>query len=117
MTFRIVVLLLMIAQSASPGFAAQAQPDQSANCVEVQIGQDRVNLLNCLNQSFGRDVAREHATPKPEAPMDALSSSSQIGIANESVARQRMGSAFGVSTVPQRPACVFVPSLPVKPPR
>ena len=110
-----VTMIAML--GALPALAAPAQPVQPtpSQCVDVQIGNDRTAYLNCLNQSFERGVAREHATPQPEAPVDVHSSSTQVGTANETAARQRMGNSFGVSATPQRPVRVFVPSLPMPP--
>jgi hypothetical protein len=96
--------------------AAPAPSKSEPVCVDVQIGADRAAALECLNQAFKKAVAREHAPP-PEAPIDTRSSPVAVGIANETVARQRMGNSFGVSSIPQRPVEVFVPSLPVPPSR
>src|SRR5882672_3120744 len=104
-------LALLVAGSvqAAPAPSVPPAPQVSPpTCVDVQIGEDRTPYLNCLNQAFERDVAREHATPKPEAPIDARSSATQTGTANETAARQRMGNAFGVSPAPQKPERVFV---------
>jgi hypothetical protein len=108
---------LAIALGAAPVVAAPAQKNSPPACVDVQIGQDRTAYLNCLNEAFQRDVAREHASPKPEVPIDAQSSPTQVGTANETAARQRMGNAFGVSSMPQRPSRVFAPPLPMPAPR
>ena len=108
---------LAVALGALPVIAAPARTNSPPACVDVQIGQDRTAYLNCLNEAFQRDVAREHAAPKPEVPIDSQSSPTQVGTANETAARQRMGNAFGVSSTPQRPARVFVPPLPIPAPR
>jgi hypothetical protein len=47
------------------------------------------------------------------APIDAHSSSTAAGTANQAAAEQMMGDAFGKSAKPQRPPpSVFVPALP-----
>ena len=92
--------------AAEPTTANPAQP-----CVDVQIGNDRSAYLNCLNDVMARSVEHEHATPQPTAPVDVHSSSTQVGTFNEAAARQRMGNAFGVSPVPQRPTRIFVSPL------
>jgi hypothetical protein len=117
MSVRIPILAVTAALGALPAFAAPVPPSPppTSPCVDVQIGHDRTAALNCLNQSFQRDVAREHSVPQPEAPVDVHSSSTQLGTANETAARQRMGNTFGVSASPQRPVRVFVPTLPMPP--
>ena len=101
------------AASAAPGTAP------TSTCVDVQIGDDRTPYLNCLNEELQKSVKRERGTPQPAAPLSATSSSNQIGTFNEAAARQRMGNAFGVSPIPQRPPKpVFVsPLLPGIAPR
>jgi hypothetical protein len=91
--------------------AAPATPKPTQPCVDVQIGNDRSAYLNCLNDVIARSVEHEHATPQPAAPVDVHSPSNQVGTFNEAAARQRMGSAFGVSPIPQRPNRVFVSPL------
>jgi hypothetical protein len=108
---------VILAMGAAPALAApSASADSSANCVDVQIGNDRTPYLNCLNDAFRRRVEREHAAPQPDAPVDARSPSTQVGTFNETAARQTMGDAFGVSATPQRPARVFVNPLPAPAP-
>src|SRR5215510_10246076 len=94
--------------------AAEAAPSTHPACVDVQIGNDRTPYFNCLNEELQKSVQRERGTPQPAAPLSATSSPNQIGTFNESAARQRMGNAFGVSPIPQRPPKpVFVsPLLP-----
>jgi hypothetical protein len=92
--------------------SASAAP--ASTCVDVQIGDDRTPYLNCLNEELQKSVQRERGVPQPAAPLSATSSGNQIGTFNEAAARQRMGNAFGISPVPQRPPKpVFVsPLLP-----
>ncbi len=99
--------------SAAPGTAP------TSTCVDVQIGDDRTPYLNCLNEELQKSVQRERGIPQPAAPLSANSSGNQIGTFNEAAARQRMGNAFGISPVPQRPPKpVFVtPLLPGAPAR
>jgi hypothetical protein len=80
-------------------------------CVEVQIGQDRVSQMNCLNDAMRRAVEREHNTPIPQAPITAQSASNKVGIYNDAAARQMMGNAFGISAQPQRPKTSFTNPL------
>src|SRR5262249_49526445 len=100
---------------AAPVLAAPAaKPDSTTQpCVDVQIGTDRTAFLECLNDSFQKRVRQEHQAPQIEAPIDVHSPPNQVGTFNETAARQRMGNAFGVSPVPQRPKPVFAnPLLP-----
>src|SRR5262245_33438746 len=106
--------LALIVQGSSALAAEAARPsDMSRACIDVQIGNDRTAYLECLNGVFERRVLREHQAPQIEAPVDATKSSpTQLGIFNETAARQRMGNAFGVSSVPQRPKPVFSNPIP-----
>lgn len=96
---------------ATPILAAEEPADSPRRCVDVQIGNDRSAYLNCLNDVLQRQVEHERSAPAIAAPIDAKSSSTQTGTFNEAAARQRMGNAFGVSSVPQRPTPVFVSPL------
>jgi hypothetical protein len=83
---------------------AQATPaDTGAPCVDVQIGNERVADLDCINRQLRLHVEREHATPALSAPIDAHSSSTAVGTANQAAAGQMMGNALGKSAQPQRP--------------
>jgi hypothetical protein len=95
-----------VSLAAQPTMTNPAQP-----CVDVQIGNDRSAYLNCLNDVMARRVEHEHATPQPTVPVGVHSPSNQVGTFNEAAARQRMGNAFGVSPIPQRPNRVFVSPL------
>lgn len=99
--------------------SAAPSPAPTSTCVDVQIGDDRTPYLNCLNDEMQKSVQRERGVPLPAAPLSANSSGNQIGTFNEAAARQRMGNAFGISPVPQRPPKpVFVsPLLPGVPAR
>ena len=82
-------------------------------CVEVQVGNERTLDFDCINRQLRLQVERQHLAPVPTAPIDARSSSTAVGTANQAAAEQMMGDAFGKSAQPQRPAPpVFAPSLP-----
>ncbi|HXJ01230.1 MAG TPA: hypothetical protein VNH44_08395 [Micropepsaceae bacterium] len=90
-----------------PAGAADAPPANTKQpCVDVQIGNDRTSYLNCLNDEMQRRVEHERGTPQITAPIDAHSPSTQVGTFNDAAAREHMGNAYGVSSVPQRPAQV-----------
>src|SRR5215467_5979576 len=99
---------LTVSLLAYPALAATPAANPAQPCVDVQIGNDRTPYFNCLNDVLQRQVEREHNAPQITAPLDAKSPSNEVGIFNETAARQRMGNAFGVSPVPQRPPQVFV---------
>jgi hypothetical protein len=114
---RILPIVIVASFFAAPAMAAESQSAAAAPpCVDVQIGNDRTAYLNCLNDSLQRRVEHERGTPQIAPPLDVHSSSNQIGTFNDAAARERMGNAFGVSSVPQRPARVFVsPIVPTQP--
>src|SRR5262245_3291005 len=111
---RYVISLAIAVSCGCCGLADAAPSPPGRNCVDVQIGDDRTPYLNCLNDEMKKSVERERGTARPAAPLSATSPSNQIGTFNEAAARQRMGNAFGVSPVPQRPPKpVFVSPLPL----
>ena len=116
MTARVIAGISLLFMTGSALAAEPPKPNDPAQaCIDVQIGNDRTAFLECLNSSFERHVRQEHQTPQPEAPIGVKSSPTQLGIFNETAARQRMGNAFGVTAVPQRPPKpVF--STPLLPP-
>jgi hypothetical protein len=105
---------LTLSLLAYPVLAAAPPSNPAQACVDVQIGSDRTAYFNCLNDALQRQVEHERNAPVVTAPIDAKSSSTQVGTFNEAAARQRMGNAFGVSSVPQRPSQTFV--SPIVPP-
>jgi hypothetical protein len=115
MTWIIIAGTVFLASTGSSLAAERATASSPPTCVDVQIGNDRSAYLNCLNDAMTRSVEHEHGTPQPTVPVDVHSPSNQVGTFNEAAARQRMGNAFGVSPVPQRPNRVFVNPL-VPPP-
>ena len=113
------LFVAIAALSLSPPLRADEKTGQARDmpkdmpCVEVQIGQDRVSQMNCLNDAMRRAVEREHDIPALEAPITAQSASNKVGVYNDAAARQMMGNAFGVSAQPQRPKLSFTnPLLP-----
>jgi hypothetical protein len=104
---------LLGALATAPGLAEEQPKSPSPPCVEVQIGQDSVSRLNCLNSALQRSVEHEHNAPVAQAPLDARSESNKVGTFNDAAAHQKMGNAYGVSSQPQRPKSVFTsPLLP-----
>jgi hypothetical protein len=108
-------IAIVVFLTASPGASEAAPAESTRPCVDVQIGSDRSAYLNCLNDDLQRRVEHERGTPPVEAPIGAQSPPNQVGTFTEGAARQRMGNAFGVSAIPQRPARNFVdPSIPLR---
>lgn len=102
----------VVALCASACPAQTPLSDAGGPCVDVQVGNERVADLECLNRQFRQRVEREHAVPPVSPPIDARSSSTAVGTANQAAAQQMMGSAFGKSAQPQRPPPpVFVPPV------
>jgi hypothetical protein len=104
-----VVMLAALALCARP---CPAQDDArnaggsnaGGPCVDVEVGNERVADLDCINRQLRLRVEREHDAPSLSAPIDARSSSTAVGTANQAAAEQMMGDAFGKSAHPQRPA-------------
>ena len=97
-------------------FAQGPATDAAGPCVDLQVGGERVKDLACLNRQlkWGVEHVQEGAPLSP--PIDATSPSTTVGTANQAAAEEKMGSAFGKSAVPQRPAPqVFVDPV-VRPP-
>jgi hypothetical protein len=111
------ILLAVALSLAARACLAQANPaDKGGPCVDVQVGNERVTDLDCINRQLRLHVEREHGTPALSPPIDARSSSTAVGTANQAAAEQMMGSAFGKSGQPQRPPPpVFAPPLPPLP--
>ena len=103
------------ASSGAPASAPPSDTDSSANnpCVEVEIGGDRSAYYDCLNKQMEHGVEQQKTIPEPQAPINAQSPSNQVGTANDAAAREKMGTSFGKSAVPERPHPIFVnPIIP-----
>lgn len=89
--------------------SAAAQPSHDT-CVDAQVG--TAQSYDCLNQKL-QATARQ--TPKVSsesaAPYNANSPSNVTGQFNESATRNRLGSNFGHSVTPERPATSFAPAF------
>lgn len=116
------VLLLAAIVGFAPAHAQDKQdkapvPDgaeATAGCVFVEEPGDVASRLACLQQRL-RTAARraQRLAQPPAAPLDARSTDTRVGLANEAATRQRMGNQFGVGVHPQRPpAPVYSPAVP-----
>jgi hypothetical protein len=107
------LLLLAPAAGAQPlndrrneiviGSASPASAVSERQCIEVEIGGDKSEPLDCLNRKLKQQVDR--VMPSFSAvPIDAGSQDIRVGVFNRSALQQQYGSNFGVSVIPQRPA-------------
>ena len=107
-----IFLLVVLALCARACPAQTRPPAAGGPCVDVQVGSERVADLDCINWQLRLRVEQEHTVPSVSAPIDARSSSTAVGTANQAAAQQTMGNAFGKSAQPQRPSPpVFVGPL------
>jgi len=108
------IFMTAVISLCAPACLAQTpSSDEGGPCVDVQVGNERVADLECLNRQLKLHAEREHVLPPASAPIDARSSSTAVGTADQAAAEQMMGNAFGKSSQPQRPAPpIFVPPLP-----
>ncbi len=83
--------------------AADPPGGEQQACVDVAVGS--AQSYACLNQELGAMAARQ---PRPSsansAPVSAFSPGNVTGQFNESATRNRLGSSFGRSVTPERPA-------------
>ena len=100
--------------AAQVGLSQAAPPDTP--CVDVQVGNEHVPDLDCINRQFRLRAERAHDAPVQLAPIGAGSPSTAVGTANQAAAEEKMGSAFGKSAQPQRPQQPTFVSPLVKPP-
>ncbi len=98
---RLVLAIVMCAP------AARAQPARQT-CVDVQVG--TAQSYDCLNQQL-RAAAQssQRFSSDGSAPYNAASPGNVTGQFNEAATRNRLGSSFGHSVTPQRPAVSFAP--------
>lgn len=79
----------------------------SAPCVIVDIAGDRAGHLDCATQRLAEAarIAQEQTRAGIDAPVPrAGSPDPQLGVVNQAATRLRMGSGFGNSVHPERPA-------------
>jgi hypothetical protein len=102
--------------AASAAFCAAAETPQSnaGPCVDVQVGNEHVSDLDCINQKLRKlsVQSQSQSGTQLDAPIGAGSSTTQAGTANQAAAQQMMGNAFGKSAQPQRPHPTFITPLP-----
>jgi hypothetical protein len=103
--------LVPIALSILLGLNVAHAQDAASGCVDVEVNGERVRDYDCLGKRLtpsggaARPPAQYHSEEIAGRPSNAL------GLANTEATRQRMGSNFGKSTLPQRPPRA-TPTLP-----
>ncbi len=105
--------LASTARSEAPASGTAKQPATDV-CVDVKIGNDRSRYYDCLNGQMRQQAA--HQANQQAVTQDAVSNSqphspTQMGLYNQAATRERLGSSFGHSVVPQRPQQKFVNPL------
>jgi hypothetical protein len=109
----IAICVMAVLVAGTPALSQEASKAKPAPCVDVEIGQDKAAALNCMNDAIRAKVEHTQGTPNLSAPIDARSPGNQVGTFNNQAAQEQMGSAYGVSSKPQRPKAVFMsPLLP-----
>ncbi len=110
-------LLLALAadggNAAAPATAAPQQPAADV-CVDVKIGEDHSRYFDCLNRQMQRQTdnqANQQAVTQAAIANSQPQSPTQQGLYNQAATRERLGSSFGHSVVPERPKQNFVNPL------
>jgi hypothetical protein len=98
---------LWLAPAAAQTIGHSGGDAASTDCVEADVGGEHASTLGCLNRRLQRLVEQAHIAGAPKAPIDASSPSNVVGTANQAVAEEKMGDAFGKSATPQRPVMGF----------
>lgn len=104
---RFACALVMLA-AAAPGLAAAQTTQQT--CVDVKVG--TAQSYSCLNQQLGAAARQAHGASQQDAPYDAQSPGNVTGQFNQEATRERLGTNFGHSVTPQRPAAANPPAIP-----
>jgi hypothetical protein len=99
-------LLAILLLTAHP--ASAEDPTRGSTCVDVMVGS--VQSYACLNQQLRRLTENIHGS-NAEPDIRADSPAPATGTFNQAAEHERLGTAFGHSLIPQRPA-----TLPPVPP-
>ena len=95
-----VTALTLLAATCSSG-RAQSPPQDAQTCLTVTIGDEQD--YSCLNRAFASLVPNQRLSSL-DAPYNATSPAPKLGIFNQSATHEELGSNFGKSAFPQRPA-------------
>jgi hypothetical protein len=104
----IAILAVCVAGAAhgqAPGVEARlAGTPAKPVCVMVDIAGHTAGGLDCINQTLDDTTDRAQAAAAPHTDAPTIGSSpTRLGEANVAATRQRLGSSFGTSVIPQRP--------------
>ncbi len=80
--------------------AQRLTPANSGNCAKAPAGSSQ--SLNCLNQKLKQQVDQVNP-PAVDAPLNAGSGDTKIGIVNLPAVQQQYGKNYGHSVIPFRP--------------
>jgi hypothetical protein len=114
MNIRFAWLLVLALTAYTNSYAVSAQqgrrpPPAPMPCVEVRIGQDSAGRLDCLNRALRAEV--DEVAPMSVGDVTFGKSQGQLGLVTPAAAKERLGDAYGHSSVPQRPVRTFAPLL------
>jgi hypothetical protein len=98
---RAVTALLLIGALFAGG-PARAAEDRDGTCVDVRIGSER--YYDCINLQLRAQVPQRRFSASTDAPLNAAAPAPTVGSFSESATRESLGSSFGHSVRPQRPA-------------
>ena len=86
-------------------------------CVDVRIGNESTGYLDCINAEL-RDVVAQQQGRQQVTQMAVQgsmpSAPSQVGVYNEAATRERLGTSFGNSVIPQRPSAPVYSLFPTR---
>ncbi|SAI65578.1 Uncharacterised protein [Bordetella ansorpii] len=106
--------MLLVAGLALPSAVlaqAPAVPSDSraapASCVDVEVNGYRAPSYDCLSQQMAPRARAPHENPALASEGVARMPSNQLGLFNRAATSNRMGSNFGNSAFPQRPAPIY----------
>ena len=102
-------LALMLAILPVLDATAQTAPPVQQTCVDVKLG--KAQSYDCLNQQLSQMAHQAQRQSSQDAPYSASSPGNVTGQFNESATRNRLGTNFGKSVTPQRPAVTVPPAL------
>lgn len=93
-----------LAQTPAIPWGSRAEP---ASCVEVEVNGYRAPSYDCLSQQMAPRARAPHEAPGLASEGVARTPSNQLGLFNRAATSNRMGSNFGNSAFPQRPAPIY----------
>lgn len=110
--------ILLASAAFGAGAAAPAaevpKPASADVCIDVKIGEDHSRYYDCLNRQMQRQTdnqANQQAVTQAAIANSQPQSPTQMGLYNQAATRERLGSSFGHSVVPERPQQTFVNPL------